>query len=62
MVSINKDSYCPDFKPYENSITKECLQNCNINEFNKKCNPTNNRISILDTHRQIFENIKFLNL
>ena len=59
---INKDSYCPDFKPYENSITKECLQNCNINEFNKKCNPTNNRISILDTRTQIFENIKFLNL
>ena len=39
---INKNIYCPNFKPYENKITKECIENCSIYEFNNKCNPTNN--------------------
>ena len=59
---INKNIYCPNFKPYENKITKECIENCSIYEFNNKCNPTNNLISIMDTYQKIFENLKYLNL
>ena len=59
---INRDTHCPDFKPFEDKKTKECIQKCNINEFNTKCNPTNNIISIKDTYKKIFDNIKFLKL
>ena len=59
---INRDFHCPDFKPYENNETKECIENCNIYEFNNKCNPTNNLISINNTYKKIIENIKNLNL
>ena len=59
---INRDTYCPDFKPYENAFTKECIQNCSINEFNNVCNPTNNKISIEDTYRKIFDNIEQIKL
>ena len=59
---ISKDEYCPDFKPYENIKTKECIQNCSIYELNKECNPTNNIIAIKDTYQKIFDNIKYLNL
>ena len=59
---INRDTYCPDFKPYENNSTKECIRNCSINEFNDICNPTNNIISIKDTYRKIFDNIQQLKL
>ena len=43
---INRDEHCPDFKPYENITTKECIENCSIDEYNKECNPTNNKIAI----------------
>ena len=59
---ISRDNHCPDFKPYENAITKECIENCSINEFNNKCNPTNNINSIMDTYQKIFDNINYLNL
>ena len=59
---INKDEHCPDFKPYENITTKECIENCSIYEFNKECIPTNNIIAIKDTYKKIFNNIKYLNL
>ena len=59
---INRNIYCPDMKPYENKTTKECIENCNVDEFNIKCNPTNNLISIMDTQKKIFENIRYLKL
>ena len=59
---INRNEHCPDFKPYENIITKECIQNCSFDEYNKKCNPTNNKIAIKDTYLKIINNIKNLNL
>ena len=43
--------YCPDFKPYENAFTKECIENCSILDININCNPTNNLISITDTYK-----------
>ena len=62
LICINRNEYCPDFKPYENITTKECIQNCSIYEYNKECNPTNNKIAIKDTYTKIFDNIKYLNL
>ena len=62
LIYINRNEYCPDFKPYENITTKECIQNCSIYEYNKECNPTNNKIAIKDTYTKIFDNIKYLNL
>ena len=59
---INKDEHCPDFKPYENITSKECIENCSIYEYNKRCIPTNNKISIKDTYKKILNNIKYLNL
>ena len=60
---LNIDSYCPHFKPYENNITKECIEECNINDLkNKICNPTNNPISINETYKKILNNINHLNL
>ena len=60
---VKRDNYCPDFKPYENNKTKECIEKCNINDLNsKKCNPTNNPISIDETYQTILENVNYLNL
>ena len=60
---ISKDNYCPDFKPYENNKTKECIEKCNIHELNNNiCKPTSNPISINETHKIILENTKYLNL
>ena len=60
---VKRDNYCPDFKPYENNKTKECIEKCNINDLNsKKCNPTNNPISIDETYQKILENLNYLNL
>ena len=60
---INKDNYCPNFKPYENRETKECIEKCDIKDLNAKiCNPTNNPVSINETYKKIFNNIKYLNL
>jgi len=59
---VNRDSFCPDFKPFENIISKECIQNCSFDELNKTCSPTNNKISIIDTYKKIFNNIEKLNL
>ena len=50
---INRNFYCPDFKPYEDKITKECIEKCNIDDYINKCNPTNNFISINETYKQI---------
>ena len=57
---INRNIYCPDFKPYENKFTKECIENCSLSEFNRVCNPTNNKVSIKDTYRRLLENIEIL--
>ena len=43
-------------------MTKECIENCEIDEFNNICNPTNNIISINETKRKIIENVDYLNL
>ena len=59
---INHDNLCPDFKPYEDSTTKECIRKCDIDEYNNICNPTNNNISINETKSKIIENINYLNL
>ena len=60
---INKDNFCPNFKPFENKETKECIAECDIIELNtKKCNPTNNPVSINETYKTIFNNIKYLNI
>ena len=59
---INRDFYCPDFKPFEDKETKECIQNCSIDQFKNECNPTNNMISIKHTYKMIFDNKKYLNL
>ena len=50
-IDRDKDIYCPDFKPYENNETKECIEKWNISDLNAKiCNPTNNPISINETY------------
>ena len=60
---INRDSYCPDLKPYEDNKTKECLEKCDIDDLhNNICNPTNNPISINQTSQKILDNINNLNL
>ena len=62
LYCIKNENYCPDFKPYENRITKECIEECDIEEFNKSCNQTNNPVSINETYKKILENSKYLNL
>ena len=62
IICINKSNSCPDFKPYELTSTKECINKCDISEFSHKCNPTNNNISINDAYNQIIDNINNLNL
>ena len=60
---INRDNYCPNFKPYENNETKECIEKCDISELNdKKCNPTNTPVSINETYKIIVNNTKYLNI
>ena len=60
---ISQDEYCPDFKPYENIKTKECIEKCDIKEINSYlCVPTNNPIAINETYNKILENFKYLNL
>ena len=60
---LNIDSYCPYFKTYENNITQECIEECNINDLrNKICNATNNPISKNETYKKILNNINHLNL
>ena len=56
-LDIKCINVCPDFKPYENSTTKECIEECNIDELNtNKCNPTNNLIAIKETFNKMLEN------
>ena len=59
---IDKNNYCPDFKPYQNITTKECIEKCDIKEFNNICIPTNNPLSINETYKKIFEHSIDLNL
>ena len=59
---VNRDMYCPDFKPYENAFTKECIENCSILDININCNPTNNLISITDTYKKLLNNLEYLNI
>ena len=59
---IKRETSCPDVKPYEENKTKECIENCNIDEFNNYCNPTNNLISINETYENIMKNIEYLNI
>ena len=59
---ITRNISCPDFKPYEKIDTKECIAECNIDEFNIICNPTNNLVGINETYKKIFKNIKYLNI
>jgi len=60
---INRDNYCPNFKPYENNETKECIEKCDINYLiDKICNPTNNPVSINETYKKILNNKEYLNL
>ena len=46
LYCIERERNCPDFKPFEYNLTKECIEKCDIHEFNNICNPTNNLISI----------------
>ena len=62
LYCIEKEKNCPDYKPYEYNSTKECIENCEIYEFNNICNPTNNLISINKTREKIIENKDYLNL
>ena len=59
---INRETSCPDFKPFENKMTKECIKNCEIEEFSQICSPTNNLVSINETRKKILENEIYLNL
>jgi len=60
---INRDNYCPNFKPYENNETKECIEKCDISDLiDKICNPTNNPLSINETYKKILNNKEYLNL
>ena len=62
VICLNKEDHCLNNKPFEDKLTKECIEFCNISDFNVKCNPTNNPISIQNTINQIFENLANLNL
>ena len=63
LTCIDKDKFCPDFKPFEDAITKECIEKCDINDLNNNiCNPTNNPISINKTEKLLLSNVQFLNL
>ena len=62
LLCLNRSNYCPDIKPYELKSTKECIETCELNDFNIKCNPTNNKISINNTYNILFNNIDRLNL
>ena len=57
---IDRNIFCPDFKPYENKFTKECIENCDIKDLNISCNPTNNLISVNDTYQKILKNKEYV--
>ena len=59
---INPDTSCPDFKPYEDSTTKECIEKCDIDEYNNICNPTNNLVSRNETYNKILNNLDHLDM
>ena len=59
---IDRENYCPDFKPDEDKVTKECIEKCNIIDYEDRCNPTNNLISINETYKQFFENNYLTNI
>ena len=59
---INNGTSCPDFKPYENSTTKECIEKCDIDEYNNFCNPTNNLVSRNETYNKIINNLEYLDI
>ena len=60
---INRNNYCPNFKPYENNETKECIEKCDISDLIAKIyNPTNNPVSINETYKKILNNKDYLNL
>ena len=59
LINVEKGNYYPDYKPYENKKTCECIQKCNIHDYD--CNPTNNPFSIKKTYEQILSNIQFYN-
>jgi hypothetical protein len=59
---INPDTSCPDFKPYEDSTTKECIEKCDIDEYNNICNPTNNLVSRNETYDKILNNLVHLDI
>jgi hypothetical protein len=59
---INNETSCPDFKPYENSTTKECIEKCDIDEYNNFCNPTNNLVSRNETYNKILNNLEYLDI
>ena len=59
---IERSNHCPDFKPYEDKKTKECIEKCHITDYVDKCNPTNNIFSINETYKQIFENNYYINI
>jgi hypothetical protein len=59
---LNRSIYCPYFKPFENKTTKECISDCNIDEFNIICNPTNNIVAINETYNKIMDNLDYLDL
>ena len=50
LICLGEYDYCPSFKPFEDKSTRECIEFCNISDFNVKCNPTNNPISIQKYH------------
>ena len=63
LICIDRDKYCPDIKPFEDKITKECIEKCDINDLNNNiCSPTNNPVSINKTEKLLLSNVKFLNL
>ena len=63
LICINKENYCPDFKPFENKNTKECIEKCDIIDLNNSiCGPTNNPISINETEKLLLNNANYLNL
>jgi len=53
----NSSHYCPNDKPYESILTLECIEKCNFDELNFKCNPSKNTKAIYETFYMVNENI-----